>query len=68
MKTQKGFMLVHFSKQCVNLDLWANTEEELQDALASLVSKKKDAKIVPYYKENNMSYLEISKGNFLWIG
>ena len=68
MKSQKGFMLVHFTRKSVNLDLWASTKEELQDTLASLISEKKDAKILPLFKENNKSYLQMPTGELILIG
>jgi len=67
MKNQKGYMLIHFTKKLINLDLWASTKEELQEDLSLLVSENKDARIVPYYKEDNKAYLEMASGSFVRI-
>lgn len=56
--TQKGYMLIKLLKT-VNIYLWAETREELEEELTYMGRKAKGCMIVPYYKDGTKAFLRV---------
>lgn len=57
--TQNGYMLIKLLKT-VNIYLWAQTREELEEELNYLTLQgKRGFMIVPYYKDGTKAFLRV---------